>query len=122
MADEGVRAVEVTVGVPVKDLAGARGWYARLLGKEPELEPVPGIVEFRVGGTWLQLEEGERRPKGWVFRIGVPDLQREWDRLAELGIPAREIQTVPEVIRFFDLADPDGNHLSFYQLLSPAPG
>ena len=102
----------------MKELAEAKLWYGELLGKEPELEPAPGIVEFKVGETWLQLVEGRSRGTDWVFRIGVPDVTAEQRRLNELGIETGEIATIPRVISWFDFDDPDGNRLSFYEMLT----
>jgi predicted enzyme related to lactoylglutathione lyase len=110
-------ATEVTVGVPVRDLSKARAWYAQLFGRPPDLEPVPGVVEFKVGGWWLQLEEGT--PGGaWAFRIGVADLDAARELVGTMGVKAGKVVTVPGVIRLFDFRDPDGNLLSFYQLLA----
>lgn len=112
-----MKCIEVTVGVHVRSLADARRWYERLLGKGPELEPVPGIVEFNVCGAWLQLEEGPVVPGSSALRFGVPDLGTERTRLEGLGVRLGETVTVPRVIRFFDFADPDGNSLGCYELL-----
>jgi predicted enzyme related to lactoylglutathione lyase len=76
-----------------------------------------GIVEFNVGGTWLQLSKGKTDSKEWVFRIGVDDLMNERKRIQDLGIKIEGVKTVPEIITYFDLIDPDKNRLSFYQLL-----
>ena len=111
-----LEAAEVTVGIPVTDLSRARGWYERVLGRPPELEPMPGILEWKVGGAWLQLEEGTARPGGWTFRIGVQNLKLERSRLVELGLQVSDVTDIPGVIQFFDFADPDGNKLSIYEL------
>ncbi len=113
-----MKATEVTVGIGVKNLSRSRQLYERLLEKPPELEPVPGIVEFNIAGTWLQLDESHPREANWVFRIGVPDISQERKRVAELGIEAGDIETVPGLISWFMFKDPDGNKLSFYQLLA----
>ena len=112
-----MEATEVTVEVPVKSLPEARRWYERLLGKPPELEPVPGIVEFKVGATWLQLAEGRVGQTDWTFRIGVMDVEGVGSSLRVLGIETTEVETVPNLISFFGFKDLDGNKLSFYQLL-----
>jgi catechol 2,3-dioxygenase-like lactoylglutathione lyase family enzyme len=116
-----MQAISVTIGIPVRDLAISRAWYDRLLGKAPDLEPVPGIAEYRVGGVWVQLMEGEPPGGKWTLRFGVADLDRERERLQGLGIELGDVRTVPGVIRYFVLADPDGNLLSWYQELDPAP-
>jgi catechol 2,3-dioxygenase-like lactoylglutathione lyase family enzyme len=47
-----------TVGLPVTDLNSAVEWYRRLLGEVEELNPAPGVWEFKiVPSGWLQLFE-----------------------------------------------------------------
>ncbi len=108
----------VTVGLPVRDLAGATAWYNAVLDRRPELEPVGGIVEYDFGGTWIQLMGGQRGSSGWILRYGVEDLESEQERLRGLGVSVGEVETVPGVISFFDFFDPDGNALSCYQISS----
>jgi catechol 2,3-dioxygenase-like lactoylglutathione lyase family enzyme len=113
-----MQAVSVTIGIPVRDLARSRAWYDRLLAKEaPELEPAPGIVEYHVGGVWVQLMGGEPAGGSWTPRFGVADLDSERRRLEGLLIELGDVRTVPGAIRYFMLADPDGNLLSWYQEL-----
>ena len=33
-----------TFGIRTRDLAAARDWYARVLGREPDLDPVEGVL------------------------------------------------------------------------------
>lgn len=108
----------ITVGIPVSDLARSRAWYDRLVGHPPDLEPVPGIVEYKVGAIWVQLHQAQPTGGEWVLRFGVDDVDAERDRLRGLGLAVPEIEEVPGVIRIFDVADPDGNRLSFYRELS----
>ena len=116
-----MRCTSVTIGVPVRDLDTACRWYESLLEREgPDLRPAPGIVEYEVGGCWLQLFEGEAGAGGWVLRIGVPELGAERRRLIALGIAAGEVVEIEGVIAFCDLRDPDGNRLSLYTVPTPA--
>jgi predicted enzyme related to lactoylglutathione lyase len=110
-------ATEVTIGIPVVDLARSRAWYERLLGTAPELEPVAGMAEFRIAGAWVQLIERSSPRPGWAFRIGVTRLDAEHARLMAEGFEPTEIETVPGVIRILQLEDPDGNAVSLYELL-----
>jgi predicted enzyme related to lactoylglutathione lyase len=109
----------ITIAIPVSDLSAATAWYDAVFDRRPELEPVPGIVEYEFGGTWIQLVGDRGGSRGWMLRYGVADLQRERDRLISLGVSVEEVETVPGVISFFDFSDPDGNGLSCYQV-SPA--
>jgi lactoylglutathione lyase len=85
------------------------------------LEPVAGLAEFRLAGTWLQLMERSAARPGWSLRIGVEHLDAKHERLRTLGFEPTEVETVPGVIRFLQLTDPDGNSVSLYELLPRSP-
>ena len=114
----------VTIGLPVASLPDASAWYARLLGRTADLEPVAGIEEFEpVPGCWLQLFEGAPgQGCQCVVRFGVTDIQAARGRLLGIGIPVSPVERVDGVIAFCDLADPWGNQLSLYQVLTQAQG
>lgn len=118
----GVVSVKDTIVViPVSDLQKSRDWYSQLFGKTPDLEPFPGNVEYKVGGAWVQISKGDVKASGWSLQLGVSDLSRERERLREGGIDATETKTVPEVISYFDLRDPDGNAMRWFQVLTSDP-
>ena len=102
---------ETITEVAVSDLRKSREWYSRLFGKGPDLEPFPGNVEFKLGGAWVQIVSGKVQPSSWRLQLEVRDLSRERERLRDAGIAATEIKTVPDVIGYFDLSDPDGNRM-----------
>jgi len=113
---------ETIVEITVSDLPKSREWYSRLFGKKgPDLEPFPGNVEFRVGGAWVQIVSGKVQPSSWNLQLEVRDLSRERERLRDGGIAASEIKTVPNVISYFDLSDPDGNTMRWFQVLTSDP-
>lgn len=118
---EAINVRETIVEIAVSDLPKSREWYSRLFGKGPDLEPFPGNVEYRVGGAWVQIVAGKVRPSSWTLTIEVRDLPRERERLREGGIAATEIRTVPDVIRYFDLTDLDGNAMRWFQVLTTDP-
>lgn len=104
--------------ITVTSLAKSRPWYCKLFGKEPDLEPFPGNVEFKVGGAWVQISEGKVRPSSWSLQVEVRDLSRERERLTAAEIVTTEIGTAPGVISWFDLEDPDGNEMRWFQVLT----
>lgn len=108
-------ALNVTIGIPVSDLDTASRWYEQVLGKPPDIEPVPGIREFEVAGTWIQLDQDQATGGNWTLRLGVADLSAERERLDSLGLELSDTHTVPGVISYFTFYDPDGNRLSLYQ-------
>jgi predicted enzyme related to lactoylglutathione lyase len=121
-AQEPIDVRETIVEITVSDLSKAREWYSRLFGKGPDLEPFPGNVEFKVGGAWVQIVRGKVQPSSWTLQIEVWDLSRERERLRKGGIAATEIKTVPNVISYFDVKDPDGNAMRWFQVLTSDPG
>jgi len=112
---------ETIVVIAVSDLSKSREWYSLLFGKMPDLEPFPGNVEFKVGGAWVQISKGKVQTSSWSLQLEVRDLSRERERLREAGITATEIKTVPNVISYFDLNDPDGNTMRWFQVLTSDP-
>jgi predicted enzyme related to lactoylglutathione lyase len=115
------RAIDVNeaiVVIVVSDLSESREWYSRLFGKQPDLEPFPGNVEFKLGGAWVQISHGKVRDSSWSLQLEVRNISRERQRLQDAGIMAGEIKTVPDVIRYFDLKDPDGNNMRWFQPLT----
>ncbi len=113
-----VDARETITEIQVSDLAKSKEWYSRLFGKGPDLEPFEGNIEFKVGGAWVQIVEGNVKPSSWTILFEVRDLHRERERLRESKIEATEIKTSPNVISWFDLTDPDGNAMRLFQVLT----
>lgn len=113
----------VTITVPVTDLRAAQRWYEAVLGVDaPDLEPVQGVVEYQVGGAWLQLSEAGDGPGGSTVRLGVPDVHEQRARLVGLGVEGGDVEVVDGVIAWWDFCDPDGNRLSLYTLLAENDG
>ena len=113
-----VKVKDAITVITVSNLAKSREWYSRLFGKGPDLEPFPGNVEFKVGTAWVQVSEGEVSPSSWSLQLEVEDLSQEHRRLREAGIATAEIGTAPGVISWFDLKDPDGNAMRWFQVLT----
>lgn len=119
--DSPIDAREVITEISVSDLQSSRKWYVRLFGKAPDLEPFPGNVEFKLGGGWVQIVEGGVTPSSWNLQVEVRDVQKERERLRGLAIGATEVKTVPGVISYFDVKDPDGNGMRWFQVLTSDP-
>lgn len=113
-----IDAKAAIVEIQVSDLQKSREWYSRLFGKGPDLEPFEGNVEFKIGGAWVQIVAGEPKPSSWSLQVEVGDLLLERQRLREEKIDATEIKTASNVISWFDLKDPDGNSMRWFQVLT----
>lgn len=110
---------EVTVGVPVANLAEAEAWYAKLLGPDTEImRPYPGITEFKVApGVWLQLFEPEDETVSQpILRFLVGDIAATQATHASVKINSGEAIEVPGLVTYSEFYDPDGNALGLYEL------
>jgi catechol 2,3-dioxygenase-like lactoylglutathione lyase family enzyme len=110
-----------TFAIRTRDLDAARDWYARVLGRPPDLVPDDGVYEWRLApGAWLQLVAGEPSPvgTGQMARLGVADIGAACAALEAAGARVGDVTTIPDVIAFCELDDPFGNALSLYQDLT----
>ncbi|MDM7884572.1 MULTISPECIES: VOC family protein [Curtobacterium] len=109
----------VTVGLPVSDIEASCLWYGAVFQRsDPDLEPEDGVVEYEIGGIWLQLfraTDAEQRPA--TVRFGVDDVRAQHARIGSLGIDVGPVECVDGAVDWFDVRDPDGNVLSLYSLV-----
>jgi predicted enzyme related to lactoylglutathione lyase len=101
----------------VSDLDKAKAWYASVLNTQPYFDEV-FYVGFNIGGyeLGLQTEEEENAGKAKNPNIivywGVEDIQKEFDRLINLGASAYEVPTnVGGELMVATVFDPWGNVL-----------
>jgi hypothetical protein len=113
---------EMTIQLRVGDFAKGQAWYQTLLQREPDFVPHEGFAEWEVlPGCWLQVAEGEPAVKSGPLRLGVPNLDRERERMIrELGVEPFEIFAREEVpVRWGTFTDPWGNQIGFFQYKDP---
>lgn len=109
--------------IAIKDVAAvistarfedARAWYSRLPGREPDLEPVPGVAEWQLTATaWLQVITDSAGAGRSAVRFGVDDLDATAAWLRDDGVRVTEPQVIANIVAVIDVADPDGNEVSF---------
>lgn len=118
---ESIHVKDIITIIPVSDLAKSKAWYTKLFGKTPDLEPFPGNIEYKLGNAWIQISKGTVKPSSWNLHIEVHDLAMEHRRLQDHGIVVSPIGTNPGVITWFDVSDPDGNGMRWFQVLTKDP-
>lgn len=92
----------------------AKAWYTRLLGREPDLEPVPGVAEWQLTATaWLQVVTDPAGAGRSAVRFGVDELGTTAAWLRDNGVAVTEPQVIADIVAIIDVADPDGNEVSF---------
>jgi predicted enzyme related to lactoylglutathione lyase len=111
---------DVAAVVATRDFASALPWYRRLIGRDPDLEPIDNVAEWQITDTaWLQVIEDSERAGRTAVRFGVDDLDAQVADLNAAGITPGELIVVPDMVKVVDVADPDGNEVSFVQALGP---
>ena len=120
-AHQPIQVKDIITIIPVSDLARSKEWYSKLFGKPPDLEPFPGNIEYKLGNAWVQISKGAVKPSSWNLHIEVQDLSIEHNRLLGQGLTTSEIGTTPGVITWFDIKDPDGNNMRWFQVLTADP-
>jgi catechol 2,3-dioxygenase-like lactoylglutathione lyase family enzyme len=111
---------DISAVVATRDYATARSWYSRILGRDPDLEPVAGVAEWQITATaWLQLIEDADRAGKSAVRLGVSDLASQIAELKDAGIATGEPVVIADMVTVVDIADPDGNEVSFVEDITP---
>ncbi|KUH81131.1 MULTISPECIES: VOC family protein [unclassified Mycobacterium] len=110
---------DVAAVVAVRDYSVGRRWYSRLIGRDPDLEPVERVGEWQVTATaWLQLVEDPESAGRSAVRFGVDDVDAQIAALNGDGISTGEPLIVGEMVKIVDVRDPDGNEVSFVEDLT----
>ena len=93
----------------VSDLEAAQEWYAALFGRQPDANPMPGLLEWHLGeGYGVQVfSEPERAGRSSVV-VQESDLDGCAARVAEAGIEHDGVGDLSSG-RALMLTDPDGN-------------
>jgi catechol 2,3-dioxygenase-like lactoylglutathione lyase family enzyme len=110
----------VTAGIPVANLEKSIEWYRKLLGDLESFSPSEGIWEICVTPSFtlqlfeLEVEESSMKNIGFEST----DIEESHRLVTTLDVTVGEIETVPDMVSYFEFSDPFGNLLSFYQVLA----
>ncbi|MEA2475555.1 MAG: hypothetical protein QOE06_3470 [Thermoleophilaceae bacterium] len=104
---------QVFAGIGAADFDSALRWYERFVGRPPDLVPREGDAAWQLSETgWIYVVDDPPRAGTGLLTLLVDDLERYVAELADRGIDAGEIETVPGVVRRAVIADPDGNRIT----------
>ena len=110
---------DIAAVVATRDFASARSWYSGLIGRGPDLEPIDNVAEWQITATaWLQVVEDPERAGRTAVRFGVDNLDTQIAEMNAAGITPGELMVVPDMVKVVDVADLDGNEVSFVQDIS----
>ena len=96
--------------IPVHDVDAARDWYTRLLGRGPDNNPMPSLVEWQVvPGAWIQVYMDPDRAGRTQLNLSVDDLDADVAALTDRGIEVGDGVEANKGVRLAPITDPDGN-------------
>ncbi len=97
----------------VTDLERAEDWYSRLLGRGPDVRPMPGLLEWHLGDAYGLQVWSETDRAGWSSVVlEETDLDEAAAHATEVGI-AHDGPLPGGGARILPLVDPDGNRVVF---------
>jgi predicted enzyme related to lactoylglutathione lyase len=112
------RLINVVGVLPVADFDAAISWYAKLLGRDPDLEPDEGVAEWQIAeNAWIQVSANPEFAGKTAIVIGVDDIEAHVADCEKAGIATGEIIDYG-VVKLINTTDPAGNTVTFVQTIS----
>jgi glyoxalase/bleomycin resistance protein/dioxygenase superfamily protein len=107
-------AVDLFVGIPVRDLTAARPWFERLLGSAPSFLPndTEAVWELAEHRFVYIVQDPDRAGHG-LITVFVDDLDTVVTDIASRDLEPAGRETYPNGVRKITYRDPDGNSISF---------
>src|SRR5262245_62940527 len=106
----------VFAGIPVTDRDVSAAWYARLVGRPPDLIPNDAEAAWRLTDSgWIYVIVDPDRAGTALSTVLVDDLDTFLAGATERGIETGRIETIPGEARSVYVSDPDGNRLQIGQ-------
>lgn len=105
-----MKIANVLAVVSVSDIAIAREWYVRLIGREPDNNPMDSLIEWQlVDHGWVQVTSGSGQPGTAMLNLAVDDLADAIGEITDRGIATAETQSANKGVEICPIQDPDGN-------------
>ena len=99
----------------VRDVEEGTRWYKMLLGREPDTQPMKGLVEWQFeAGGWLQVNENKQLAGRSSVTLVETDLDDRIKQLKKAGIEPKSVSR-GEQVSVVIITDPDGNQVVFAQ-------
>lgn len=107
----------VFTSMPVRDIEAAVAWYARFVGRAPDMIPNDGEAAWRLTDTaWIYVVADPGRAGSAYCTILLDDIDGFVRSLAGHGIASDPVETMADVgVRRTVVNDPDGNRIQLGQ-------
>jgi hypothetical protein len=98
----------------VRDVEEGTRWYKMLLGREPDTQPMKGLVEWQFeAGGWLQVNENKQLAGRSSVTFVETDLDDRIKQLKKAGIEPKSVISRGEQVSVVIITDPDGHQVIF---------
>ena len=112
----------VVAVLPVKDHAASVAWYARWLGRNPDVVPMEGVAEWNLAQAgWLQVALDPVNAGRTSVVVTVHDANAQRLVCSKAGLNPGDVQDLG-VVKLVELKDPDGNNVVFVQEVQAPAG
>ncbi len=98
--------------VSVADLAKSRSWYTKLLGREPDLQPMAEVDEWYFGDGGIQVVQDANRAGRSMLTLLVDDLDDVTKELEARGLRLGKSAS-SDFASLAQIVDLDGNQVTF---------
>jgi len=110
-----LQVANVFVSIGVADHPAGCAWWSTVLGREPDLFPMPSCCEWNLSDTVLfQVLDNPKQGAVDIVSLRLDNVDAEIARLLGEGLPIGDPKKVPgfDTLRIATLTDPDGNTLN----------
>jgi predicted enzyme related to lactoylglutathione lyase len=106
-------------GVAIRSLDRALPWYQRVFGRSPDIVVHDDEVMWHVASAgWVYLVRDIERAGRGLVTLSVRDLDAFVAEAADRGAWSEPIESVGDAGRKASYADPDGNRISFIEVVA----
>jgi catechol 2,3-dioxygenase-like lactoylglutathione lyase family enzyme len=106
--------VDLFAGISVRDFAGAKAWYEKLLGAPPAFFPNDVEAVWEVGEhQYLYVQDRPDHAGHALTTLIVDDLEERLAGMAERGLHPATDETYDNGTRKVTFLDPEGNETGF---------
>ena len=99
--------------IAVRNIEDGIRWYKMLLGREPDTQPMHGLVEWKFeAGGWLQVNENKALAGRSSITLVETDIENRIQQLKRAGIEPKSVKRGDQVSVVI-ITDPDGNQVLF---------
>lgn len=109
----------VVAVMPVTNQVAAVTWYKALLGRDADVVPAEDVAEWELAtGAWLQVTTEPERAGNTTVVLVVSDIDAQRAACSEANVALGAVTEYPGIVKTVDAVDPDGNKVTFVQVLS----